>query len=107
MEKSTDVNLGPVNQIPPGLGKSFVIKGQEIAVFRGRDGRLFAVENLCPHKRAPLADGLMGGSMVACPGHGHKFNLITGQGSEEGERVKVFPVREVKGEIYVTCPFPD
>lgn len=105
MEKTVVVNLGSVEQIPRGLGKSFVIQEEEIAVFRGRDGKLFAIQNICPHKKTPLADGLMGANRVICPGHGHKFNLVTGQGSEEGESVKVYPVQEVNGEILLGYAF--
>lgn len=105
MEKTIVLNLGSAGQIPMGLGKSFVIRGEEIAVFRARSGELFAIQNICPHKKTPLADGLMGANTVVCPGHGHKFNLVTGQGSEEDESVKVFQVREINGEILLSYTF--
>ncbi len=101
MEKNKVFNLGPINQVLPGLGKSFVVQGEQIAVFRGRDGRLFAIQNICPHKQMPLADGVMGDGIVICPGHGHKFNLTTGQGSEAGESVETFEVLEKDGEIFL------
>jgi nitrite reductase (NADH) small subunit len=36
--------LGPAAQIPIGEGRAFVVDGRRIAVFRARDGRLFAAE---------------------------------------------------------------
>ena len=72
-------NLGPVSRIPLGEGRVFAVDGRRIAVFRPRDGRLFAVEADCPHRGGPLADGLLGGSIVICPLHGLKFDLATGQ----------------------------
>ena len=72
-------NLGPASRIPLGEGRVFAVDGRRIAVFRPRDGRLFAVEADCPHRGGPLADGLLGGSIVICPLHGLKFDLATGQ----------------------------
>jgi nitrite reductase (NADH) small subunit len=72
-------DLGPVERIPLGEGRTFVVADREIAVFRARDGRIFAAEASCPHRQGPLADGLLGGSTVVCPLHGFKFDLATGQ----------------------------
>lgn len=95
------INLGSLDKIPPGQGRCFNVDGAEIAVFRQRDGRLFAVQNRCPHKQGPLAEGIAGGGKVICPLHSHKFDLATGQGSEPGECVKTYEVREVGGEIHL------
>jgi nitrite reductase (NADH) small subunit len=72
-------NLGPADQIPPGEGRVFAVDGRNVAVFRSRDGRLFATEDTCPHRQGPLADGLLGGSVLVCPLHGFKFDLATGR----------------------------
>ena len=101
MPDTTVVNLGPLTQIAPGQGKCFEIKGARIAVFRGRDEKIYAIQHTCPHRQGPLADGLMGDGIVICPNHGHKFNLLTGEGSEPGERVKVYPVKLSDGLIQV------
>ena len=44
----------------------------------------------------------MGGGKVICPLHAHKFDLATGTGSEAGECVKVYAVRELDGEILLS-----
>ncbi|MEQ2005493.1 MAG: nitrite reductase small subunit NirD [Limisphaerales bacterium] len=93
------INLGSIEKIPLGQGLSFKVGGQEIAVFRQRDGSLFATQNACPHKQGPLAEGIVGGGKVICPLHAHKFNLATGEGSEPHECVKTYVVRETSGEI--------
>jgi nitrite reductase (NADH) small subunit len=71
-------DLGPVERIPIGEGRVFVVGDRELAVFRARDGRVFAAQASCPHRSGPLADGLLGGSTVVCPLHGFKFDLATG-----------------------------
>ena len=99
---SQTINLGSLKKIPPGQGRCYLVVGQEIAVFRQRDGKLFATQNRCPHKQGPLADGVVGGGKVICPLHAHKFNLESGAGSEAGECVKVYAVCELNGEILLS-----
>ena len=99
MSTTTSLNLGSIEKIAPGHARCYIVGGEEIAVFRQRDGRLFATQNLCPHKQGPLVEGIAGGGKVICPLHSHKFNLETGEGSEKGECVKTFKVSEVAGEI--------
>jgi len=106
MEKLNIVNLGSVDQVSIGHGHCFIINDEEIAVFRPRNGGLVAIENKCPHRQGPLSDGIIGEGKVICPLHGHKFDLVTGEGSESSECVKVFKVWEEDGSIVIekiTC----
>src|SRR5262245_35150119 len=66
MSTSTVINLGSVEKIALGHSRCYVVGGEEIAVFRQRDGRLFATQNRCPHKQGPLAEGISGGGKVIC-----------------------------------------
>jgi nitrite reductase (NADH) small subunit len=93
------VNLGRVTRIPPGQGRCYVVGAHEVAVYRQRDGRLFASENRCPHRGGPLAEGVLGDGRIICPLHAHQFDLATGRGHEPAECVRVFAVREVDGDI--------
>ncbi len=99
MNQSLVINLGTTEQIPIGQGACFVIEEQEIAVFRLRNGDLLAVENRCPHRGGPLAEGIVGAGKVICPLHGHKFDLSTGKGNETHECVKVYQVWEENNRI--------
>jgi nitrite reductase (NADH) small subunit len=102
MANACTVNLGSIEKIPPGQGFCFIVGGEEVAVFRQRDGRLFATQNRCPHKQGPLSEGLIGAGKVICPLHAHKFDLATGQGPAPQECLKAFQVRESQGEIFLT-----
>lgn len=101
---SASVDLGPLDQVPVGQGRCFVVNGGEVAVFRRRDGTFRAVDNRCPHRAGPLADGIIGGDVVICPLHAHKFNLDTGAGSEKHECVRVFPVSVEDDRIILSIP---
>ena len=95
------INLGSAAAIPLGQGRCYVVGGEEVAVFRQRDGRLFAAQNRCPHRQGPLAEGLLGGNKVICPLHAHHFNLETGKGAEPAECIRLYPVREVDGDLLI------
>jgi nitrite reductase (NADH) small subunit len=71
-------NLGSIERIPPGEGRSFCIEETVVAVFRTRNNEVFATQATCPHKGGPLADSLVGGGKIVCPLHAYKFQLTTG-----------------------------
>ncbi len=72
------VNLGPAERIPPGEGRVFTVGDVRVAVFRTRDGGVYATQADCPHKQGPLADGLIGDGVVTCPLHARKWALASG-----------------------------
>ena len=106
-EKTRTITLGDIDTIPMGQGRCYVVGTEEVAVFRQRDGHLFATGNRCPHRQGSLAEGLVGGDTVICPLHAHKFNLHTGEGSEANECLLVYRVREAEGRILLTVEGED
>ena len=66
--------------IPLREGRAVNIGGREIAIFNLGD-RFLAVDNRCPHKGGPLADGIVSGTHVVCPLHAWKLSLETGRGA--------------------------
>jgi nitrite reductase (NADH) small subunit len=95
------VDLGPVNFIPLGEGRAYIVNDVTIAVFRQRDGRLFATDNACPHRGGPLADGIVGAGKVICPLHAWTFDLETGRCLGENAAIRTYPVQAANGRIVV------
>ena len=93
------LNLGSVRAIPLGQGRCYVVGGESVAVFRQRDGRIFASANRCPHGKGPLSEGILGNGKVICPMHGRQYCLESGASSGDTESLQVFPVQEVDGTI--------
>ena len=73
------VNLGEAQRIPIGEGRQFLVGDQMIAVFRVREGSIYATQASCSHRSGPLADGLVGGAKVVCPLHSYAFDLCSGK----------------------------
>ena len=95
------IQLDPVKDLPQegdGKGKVLLLAdGREIAIFR-KDGKFFAIDNLCPHEGGPLGEGAVNGNCVTCPWHGWQFDITTGKGQNLWEEnVKSYPI-EVENE---------
>lgn len=77
-----------------------------VAVFRTGDDKIFALDNACPHKKGPLAEGIVHGSEVTCPLHNWVISLETGtvQGADEGQ-VATYPARVEEGRILLDVAF--
>lgn len=88
-----EVILTQISAIPEGEGRTFDIGGQRLAVFRSRDGSVFATQAECPHRQGPLADGLLGGGTLICPLHSLKFDLKTGKALNGECSLKTYPAR--------------
>lgn len=93
------IDLGTVDAIPVGEGRAYRVGGKTVAVFRPRDGRLYALDNRCPHRAGSLADGIVGGGAVICPLHGWKFELASGRCLNESARVRSYPVVLMDGRM--------
>ncbi len=102
----TVYNLGPIDRIPLGEGRTFQIGDRDIAIFRTREHVLHAIQALCPHRAGPLSDGIIGDGKVICPLHSYKFNIVTGQPlGNECPALQVYPVRASgSGEIILELP---
>ncbi|WP_229069963.1 Rieske 2Fe-2S domain-containing protein [Actinoplanes sp. DH11] len=97
---NTRTVLGPLADIPPGEGRSYVVGGETIAVFHLRDGSLRAVSAVCPHKGGPLADGQIDNRVVVCPLHLNAWDLATGCSQSGQPPIDVYPVR-ADGDLIV------
>lgn len=69
-----EVTIGPIEGFPDGRGVPVDVGGRRIAVFRVGE-RVFAVDDVCPHRGFPLHDGRVNGTTVCCRTHGSCFDL--------------------------------
>lgn len=94
------------SDIPAREGRAVRIGEREIAIFN-LGGRFLAVDNRCPHRGGPLADGIVSGTNVVCPLHAWKFSLENGHGvsaPSHGSCVKTIPTRVEDGIVLLELP---
>jgi nitrite reductase (NADH) small subunit len=97
------VKAAYISDIPLREGRAVQVASREIAIFNLGD-RFLAIENRCPHRGGPLADGIGSGSAVVCPLHAWKFNLDSGKGVSAASQlscVRTFPTRVERGVVLV------
>ncbi|MHA6769696.1 nitrite reductase small subunit NirD [Sphingobium ummariense] len=97
------LDIGPVDQIAPGHARTLPVRGgEEIAIFHTLDNQFYALVNACPHKRGPLSQGIVHGSVVTCPLHSWNISLKTGHalGNDEG-CVPTIPLKVDAGRIFL------
>ena len=101
------LEVGPLDCIGVGQGRCVIVDGKQIAVFRLRDGRVFALDNVCPHRGGPLSEGIVGIDhasqleAVVCPFHAYKFSLCDGRGLDTELHVRSYPVEVRDGRIFL------
>ena len=98
--KPSWIDIGPLDSIP--VRGARLVKTQEgcIAVFRTAENEVYAIDDRCPHKAGPLAQGIVHGKSVTCPLHNWVISLETGkaQGADVGE-VRTFVLRIDAGRV--------
>src|SRR5215472_4255446 len=101
MNREKWVRIAYCREIPLREGRAVKVGNREIAIFNLGE-RFLAVENRCPHKGGPLADGIVSGSTVVCPLHAWKISLETGEGASgpsASSCVETFRVRVEDGVV--------
>lgn len=95
------VKVAKKDEIPKDTGKHVEVDGREIALFKV-DGKVYAIDHLCPHSGGPLAEGGLKNKIVTCPWHGWDFDVTTGQCSfNKAIANATFKVQEKGNDIYV------
>lgn len=90
-----------LDEVPVGQSRFVQIGEVQVGLFRNRDG-LFALNNECPHRGAPLHEGFLTDGIVSCPWHQWQFQLEDGRCRNiPGARVAAYPVEVRDGAIWV------
>lgn len=78
MSDTTFHPVATLDELPSGARKVVHVGGKEILLCHSGD-RIFAVSNLCSHAEERLDCGRMRNGWIACPVHGARFDLETGE----------------------------
>ena len=83
---ATWIKIIEAENIPEMGSRKVIIGEEEIALFKTRNGSIFAINNICPHKQGKLSEGLVHESVVTCPLHNWDIDLASGEalGNDSG-----------------------
>lgn len=72
------VKVANINDLAVGEMKQIAMEEEDLALYRIEDG-FFVTSDVCTHAAQSLSQGTLQGHIVACPRHGGKFDVRTGQ----------------------------
>lgn len=96
------VRVARSGQVPDGRVRRFFASDVELAIARW-EGSVYATSNYCTHLDCLLSSGTVVDDGLGCSCHGSVFDLESGEPifPPATEPIKVYPVKEEGGEIFV------
>ena len=93
------VAVATLADLPPGSKKLVEVGGIEVLLCHSLD-RIFAIENRCSHAEEKLDCGRIRSGWIACPVHGARFDLGSGEALNPPatQPIQTWPVR-VTGDV--------
>ncbi|CAM5580510.1 Nitrite reductase/ring-hydroxylating ferredoxin subunit OS=Sphingobium scionense OX=1404341 GN=GGQ90_005045 PE=3 SV=1 [Sphingobium scionense] len=96
------IDIGPVGIVDEGEVAGVNANGTPLAIFC-KEGRFFALHDLCTHGQARLSEGFVEDGCIECPLHQGLFDIETGEPRSPPVTVPVrtYGVRENNGRLEV------
>lgn len=102
MKAMEKVKVTTLDALTPLIGKKVFVDNKEIGIFLTEKGDVYAVSNICPHKKGPLSEGTVSGNYVYCPLHDQKIDLLSGKVQEpDSGCVQTYTVEVIDNEVYI------
>jgi 3-phenylpropionate/trans-cinnamate dioxygenase ferredoxin component len=103
MDDANFIAVAQLDELSEGVPKLVEVAGQSILLCLD-EGRVFAVENRCSHADQPLECGRVRWGWIACPAHGARFDLETGEplNPPASHPIRTYTVRVIDGQVKVS-----
>ena len=83
---------GRLEDLPVGSRKTVELPNEREIALYNIDGEFYAIENWCPHKGAPLSEGIICDRVIECDWHGWQFDLRSGECLTVREKIETYDV---------------
>ena len=89
-------------EVAADKGLQVKVGGVDVALFRVGE-TLYAIEAICPHAEAYLAEGFIDGDRIECPLHQAQFEIPTGKclGPPADRDLATYPVKVEGNDVLV------
>jgi len=96
------VKVADAGDVAEGEINAYMVGNRTVAV-ANVDGDLQAFDDTCTHQGCSLSEGDLDGTIVECPCHGGRYDVMTGEvvGGPPPEPVDVFDLVEEDGELRI------
>lgn len=94
------------------LGRADVVRfdhgRKTFALYRDESDLLYATDGICTHGNVHLSAGLVKGTIIECPKHNGRFNLLDGSPARVPvcRGLATYPIQERNGELYLNILHP-
>lgn len=92
----------PLAEIADGSSRLVDVAGTQVLLCHD-EGQIFAIESRCSHLEEPLACGKIKWGWIACPAHGARFDLASGEpmNGPATKAIRIYSARIVDGMVEV------
>jgi NAD(P)H-dependent nitrite reductase small subunit len=95
-----------MTDLAEGFGRTFYVNDQAVAVFL-IEGKVYAIDDTCPHMGASLGSGFVENGNVTCPWHFWRFRIKDGVWADNPRMgVACYAVRVDGDDVQVQLPDP-
>lgn len=105
MSDVTFHKVATTDQIDEDEAMQVIVEGKEVAIIN-LGGEFYAMDDICSHAYASMADGYIEGECIECPLHGAQFNIKTGKAETPPATVDLatYEIRIEGSDILVGLP---
>ncbi len=93
------------NELKPSEAKTFDILKRKIAIYRDNNGKIYALDSICPHLGADLGLGKVIGCKLQCAFHHWVVDeggkCYTAKGKFANRKTRTYPIQEKWGWIWI------
>ncbi len=94
--------VATIRELTEGMGKVVVAGGVRYALFV-RNGRIFALSNVCRHQGGPIGEGRIVNGCITCPWHGYQYKAEDGCSPPPfHEILETYPVKLIGERVFLS-----
>jgi nitrite reductase/ring-hydroxylating ferredoxin subunit len=93
--------VGRLEELPVGSRKTIELPNEREIALYNIDGEFYAIGNCCPHKGAPLSEGILCNRVIECDWHGWQFDLRSGECLTVTEKIETYKVIAEDGLVKI------
>jgi nitrite reductase/ring-hydroxylating ferredoxin subunit len=88
-------------ELQEGKMKLVRVEGKPV-LFIKQGGKIYVIDDRCPHMGCKFSGGTLDGNVVVCPCHDWRFNLETGEYEDQPSYVlTMYPFKIESGKLFV------